>query len=92
MRISWFDDASRNKTEKTVERRFFSRLDTLHAQRSYEIKKKKRSANVSYKYRCSSKKPSLFICQLYSKTKLLIQSIKTSCHYDTHTKIIHMNI
>ena len=31
MRISWFDDAWRSKTEQTAERFL---LDTLHAQRS----------------------------------------------------------
>jgi hypothetical protein len=34
MRISWFDDAWRSKTEQTAERLL---LDTLHAQRSREI-------------------------------------------------------
>jgi len=34
MRISWFDDAWRSKTEQTAEHFL---LDTLHAQRSYEI-------------------------------------------------------
>ncbi len=39
MRISWFDDAWRSKTEQTAER-FFLWLDTLHAQRSYREEKK----------------------------------------------------
>lgn len=102
MRISWFDDAWRSKTEQTAERLFClthymlrGRVERIESARKKNEGKRERECECVIQILLQSleKKTGILCCLfLNSIRKLLIQSSKRSCHYNTHTQIIHTYI